>query len=140
MEGQLMNPLAIKGLVVLAIVVVLFGAGYKAGGNAVKASNLAELQAQVKADEAARTKLKAEYEAKLKSAQDSLIKITKQKQKTQIKWKVKHDKINIDRNRNNVLCYDNQRMQRQKERVTDTNEAAKAIWHDATTPANQPTH
>jgi len=130
-----MNPLAIKGLILLAIIAALFGSGYKAGSNAVKADNLVELQAQVKADDEARALLKTEYETKLKASEASLIRITKQKQKTQVKWKVKHDKIYVDRNRNNVLCYDDERMQRQKERIADTNDAAQAIWHDATTNA-----
>ena len=123
-----MNPLAVKAIALLSIVFALLGVGFKAGSNSEKAAQLKVLQQAT-----------TEYQAKLKEQQakaESLIKSVEQKkQRVKIKWKVKYETIYRDRKRDDVLCYDAIRMQRQKERVSAANTATKAFQPNATTDA-----
>ena len=130
-----MNPLAVKAIAILATVFALLGAGFKAGSNSEKAAQLKVLQ---QATSEYQAKLK-EQQAKLKEQQakaETLIKSVEQKkQRVKIKWKVKYETIYRDRKRDDVLCYDAIRMQRQKERVSAANTATKAFQPNATTNA-----
>ena len=123
-----MNQLAVKSIALLSIVFALLSVGFKAGSNSEKAAQLKVLQQAT-----------SEYQAKLKEQQakaETLIKSVEQKkQRVKIKWKVKYETIYRDRKRDDVLCYDAIRMQRQKERVSAANTATKAFQPNATTNA-----